>query len=366
MDSLVWRTFTEPFGSNFNDGVSGLFINARGELVAWGSTQRNIAGDAERGTAFWTSTDGISWRQSMLGDSEEDPQARDISSGAQGYAAVGETNVSAAAWWSADGETWSRSTITPTPGRDEEVILAVAAGTEGFLAVGGEGDERSRAVAWFSPTGEEWTRLEVDLQSGWFEDVAAAPDGGYVVVGIDLSHGRPKATAWRVSRDGLDWQQAEWSDAIGGPGEDHLYNVWSYAGGYVAFGLHADADDTISCKGCYFDPALWRTYTSLDGMKWNRNELIVGNDLAPAHPWYGAVELWADGLLAVGRATDKTRRVWFSSDGIDWTPVGDPVVLAGSGIDSADAFDLLVADNYVVIGGLSPGGGFVMIGTSVP
>jgi hypothetical protein len=228
------------------------------------------------------------------------------------------------------------------------------------------GDEQSRAAAWFSPTGQEWTRLEVDLQSGWFEDVAAAPDGGYVVVGIDISEGESKATAWRVSRDGLDWQQAEQSDAIGGQGEDHPYYVQSYAGGYGAFGLHADPGDTISCKGCYWDPELWRSYTSLDGINWNRNDIGGGAQLTPLFPWDGAVEPWADGLLAIGRATDRTRRVWLSGDGVDWTPVGERVVLAAPSGDSADVSDLLVADNYLVIGGFTGEGGFVMIGTSAP
>ncbi len=361
LDRLTWRTFTEPF-SGPNHNVSGLFINGRSELVAWGYWQRNSP--FETGTAFWTTNDGLAWREDLLRDPDDGLHVVDVAGGAAGFVAVGYGDMSSAAWWSRDGASWSPSTITPLPVTEEEAFKAVAAGPDGFLAVGVVGEAASRAAAWFSPTGEAWTRVNVDLPRGAFEDVAVRPDGGFLVVGYDGSDGGLHGSASTVSSDGQNWVHATDSSALSGDGSDVLSQVWSFAAGYMALGQHAAPGEDIYCKGCYWDPELWRTYTSSDGVDWRRNDPRDGTGLVPMPPWYGAVEPWEDGLIAVGRASDQTRRVWVSEDGVEWTPIGESVVLTDPSGSSADVFDVLVSENYLVLGGLASEGGFVTIGTS--
>ena len=161
------------------------------------------------------------------------------------FVAVGFAGSSVATWWSPDGDAWSRATLEQ-PATDETTeILAVAAGTDGFLAVG---SDHGREAAWVSSEGETWTRVGPDFPAGRFWDVTQSRDGGYVVVGTDHLPGDWNGAAWVVS-PGQDWHPAKATKSIAGPNADHLSRVWSFAGGYVAFGQERDPDnpDCLTC-----------------------------------------------------------------------------------------------------------------------
>ena len=359
LDSLTWSTATDPFDGTSNDNVMGLFINPDSELVAWGSYQSGRDYTLERGTAFYVTSDGATWDDNRLGAPGKWLRFSDVASGPGGFVAVADEGGIASAWRSEDGVDWTRSVLNPQPTLEFEYLMAVAAGSDGYLAVGSYGGEQGHLAGWFSATGAEWTLLETNLPQGWFEDVVASADGGFVAVGGDHSGNGAQAAVWRVSADGSDWKRGE----ITGPrGTEELNNVHSFAGGYLAFGMYAEPGDTIWCKGCSYDPDLWRVYTSPDGRSWNRDEIVGVPGATPALSWYGAVEPWGDGLLAVGHDREYTNRVWLSADGIAWEPVGDPVDNA----DEAGYYDLLITETYLAVGGSGGYGGLVSIGTSPP
>jgi hypothetical protein len=360
-DKLAWHTITEPFIADLNQEVRGLFVNARGELAAWGSES---GGDVRR-ALLWTSADAVVWRKTLFDSLIEDSLLVDVASGPIGFAAVGWTGLTRAAWSSGDGESWTRSTVFPEPVPEAGNFEAVAAGRDGFLAVGGIGENgHSRAAAWFSETGRGWTRVEGHLPLGYFSDVTAGPDGGFIVVGVDQSDADWDAAVWVVSADGLEVRTAGASPALDSSDDDYLYYVSSFVGRYVAFGQVTPRSGR-NCLECW-DPSWWRTYASGDGITWN-SSVISGNDgIDPPVPGDAPVESWDDGLIAVGRGADPTRRVWMSSDGVAWTAVGDPVTLPGPNGPFAGVADVLVADDRLVIGGALGTAGYVSIATGAP
>jgi hypothetical protein len=141
--------------------------------------------------------------------------------------------------------------------------------------------------------------------------------------------------------------------------------LWSFAGGYLAFGQELDPDDR-TCNACSFDRESWRLYTSPDGLTWSRH--VIDFESATGDPIlaeYSAIEPWADGLIAIGRGTDDRVWVWQSSDGLQWRPIGKPVALGPLSGAEPTVADLLVVDRQLVIGGyLLSDDGYLMIGSA--
>ena len=224
------------------------------------------------------------------------------------------------------------------------------------------------------------TRILADFPEGVFNDVVASPSGGFVVVGVDTSERDWDGFAWTVSSDGRDWQAAEPGDALTGPDDDDLYAIWAYERGYPALGEHGN--ERLTCDGgsafiastgpmvahgpCWSHEP--HVYTSNDGHGWRRFAI----DPEEPAPWeFTAIESWGDGLIAVAAGKDFVVRVWLSEDGIEWTPIGDPVRIndqpAPVDYQRDTVNDLLVAGDRLVIGGtLDSGDGYVMIGTPCP
>lgn len=361
LDALTWLAVTQPFGGGGSQDVTTLFLNGFGELVAWGHDEDADDDSGATVPTFWSSGDGNSWRDTRLGSSGDNLIVVGVDHGPRGFVAVGFAGSSVATWWSPDGDAWSRATLEQ-PATDETTeMLAVAAGADGFLAVGSDLDHEA---AWFSSRGETWTRVGPEFPTGRFWDVTHSRDGGFVVVGTDHSPEGWNGAAWVVSPDGQDWRPAKANREIAGPNADHLRRVWSFAGGYVAFGQERDPDNP-DCLTCAFDRENWRMYTSPDGLTWKRHDL----DFEPAtgEPVlveFTAIEPWADGLIAVGRGTDQQVRVWLSSDGITWAPVGNPVALGPLAATEPTVADLLVADRQLVIGGSLGSDGYLVIGSA--
>lgn len=359
LEALSWRAMTEPFGGDRSQGVTGLFINPYGELVAWGYESVREGGSADNLPTFWTTPDTLSWREARLGTVGEHLILDDVAAGPNGFVAVGSASDTVAAWWSTHGDSWMRATFSPEPVPDEAGLTAVSGGTEGYLAVG---TDQGRAAAWFSPDGDGWKPVGPEFPEGDFFDVTQSSDGGFVVIGQDRSGGDWNAAAWVVSAIATDWRAAEPNHAIAGPRTEVLARVWAFDGGYFAFGHELDPRDR-HCGLCPLNPETWRLYTSPDGIEWARNAIDLDRD-EPVLMEYAAIEPWDDGLMAIGRGSDGVLRIWLSRDGVEWAPVGVPVDLGALAADEPDVTDLMLADRFILISGVRIGGGYVAVGAA--
>lgn len=179
------------------------------------------ANDADRRSLLWTSTDGgLTWER--IPDDGVPSRLHAVVAGGPGFVAVGNANPSnaglpdvdpphAAVWISSDGRAWER---LPDEAAFRLARMSAIAERDGLLVAAGaarEGEDDVPAI-WRSSDGRRWSRIELSSSSGAIEDIAAGADG-FVAVG---SSGRTGllATAWR-SADGLSWEP-ETIDPTGG------------------------------------------------------------------------------------------------------------------------------------------------------
>lgn len=213
-------------------------------LVAVGSIGLSSA-DADTRSVMWTSGDaGITWER--VPNENVPRRTYDITAGGPGFVAVGNAgsrwpdSADAAVWVSVDGRDWER-----LPDDSTFVDAWIYAVTEhgGVLVAAGfcvEGDE-SIPVIWRSLDGRQWTRQELS-SSGSLWDVAAGPNG-FVAVGGD---GQPhrRAVAW-LSRDGSNWS----SQVLDDQPDALATRVAANAIGFLAQGLWVPAID--------YPPIVW-------------------------------------------------------------------------------------------------------------
>jgi hypothetical protein len=239
----------------------------------------------------------------------------------------------------------------------EAAFRGVATGGRGFLAVGVESEH---GAAWFSANGEAWSKIDRELPVGSLQDVVGMQNGGFVVVGND-AEADLEAAAWVVSGDGSEWQRAIVPAAAPASNGHQLRRVWSFDDGYVAFGQSSGSLPENSLVATD-DSAI---FTSPDGLNWVRHDISSATTGQLTLRDYSAITDWSDGLLSVGPDDDGVVRVWLSSDGVQWAPVGEPVAF-GTLVDlEPTVADVLVTSHGIVIGGyLVSDDGYVMIGTS--
>jgi hypothetical protein len=195
-------------------------VAANGGYVAAGYTQDALA---VRTASFWRSVDGSSWTR-VSAPVQPATEVSGLATSGQVVVAVGisgdERRGTAAAWRSTDGgSTWSRvSPVDLSAGR----MLAVAAGSGGFVAVG-ENVDQTVAAAWTSTDGSDWLAApEQDALSNGglqmvMEAVVADPAGGFVADGWRSDAGNGSAVVWR-SPDGRAWTRVPQDNAFSGAG----------------------------------------------------------------------------------------------------------------------------------------------------
>jgi hypothetical protein len=241
--------------------------------------------------------------------------------------AAGRANGQPAAWVSADGGgTW-----TPATGQDPAVLgrpgaqlTSVAAGPDGWLAVGGPAAPAASAhpVVLTSADGRTWSAADGQAAfrpPGLVAEQAAAgaPAGpgtaapSYVIVGYQLTAGHPVAAAW-WSAGLAGWHRAAAPPAAGA----RMQAVTAVPGGFVAAG-QTTAPGQPGAPGT---PAAW---TSADGGRtWTQRTVPLPAGATRAA--LTAVAASGRTVVAMGTATTaRGRTVPFAAtstdNGATWT-----------------------------------------------
>ena len=224
---------------------------------------------------------------------------------------------------SVDGATWTAIPSTdatevgsgpaidgPTIGMND-----IAAGADGFVAIGYIALDQMRAAVWHTTDGTDWERIADDavFDEAHLRTVAHTPHG-WIIGGAVAEPDGPRAAAW-YSPDGRTWQRVSDSPAmdVGGyigtlryPIAGGIRDIATRGGLIIAVGSSCDAQGT----GCA--PAVW---SSLDGQSWDRQA-----DIATAPGDLNHVVAADDGFVAIRRECSDACRtgVLLSPDGNVW------------------------------------------------
>ena len=256
VDGTSWtRTPEDP--AIFGDGTTqrgGMYgvadtshgLVAVGSMRYWTVDDEGVEVPVSFHPAVWISDDGITWERTWEGtgsvvDSDDvfydDISMRSVVEGPDGLlVAVGATldengQDIATVWTSVDGRQWERIEPDNTVFTPGTVMLDVALGEHGYVAVGT--DDGTDAAIWQSPDGATWARIDTASQSfdgvGTLDSVAAL-DAGYVTVGSRawINGASGVVTVW-TSSDGVTWDR-----------------VHSIAGGYASGVVVGDDDIAVS------------------------------------------------------------------------------------------------------------------------
>ena len=363
---FVWR----PIDTTQMGGVSLDAIVARpdGSLLGLGRASL-VVSDASAGwsTTVWQSSDGADWTRvpGARAFSAKTPGWNAVVLAAariqSGYVAVGmdqqgdASSANASAWYSADGDHWSRATVADPAGRTMDQVLAT---TSGLVALGEAGYSFHAGMGlgtaiWTSADGRSWSRVPAAAAPPLgtrLSSVAAAPGGGYLAAaeqeytGATTEQVKPLAAGvWR-STDAIHWAPVEGSP-LG------VASIALRGSTVVAVGSGRPADLS--------QPAL--AWHEAGGAKWSGGPLPAPSGL-PSGVGLGATLVvdGISGMLAIGERTDGADAtslvVWSSADGTTWTADSLPAPLA-----TAISHVFPVRGSELVVGTAQPDSGPVPV-----
>lgn len=227
-------------------------------------------------------------------------------------------------WASPDGLAWTReadsTAFVSKRARWEEGVRALIETPGGFVAVGAHSFEdasQADAAAWFSVDGVTWARATVSDGIGRTMDEVVATTDGLVALGesvYSFHGGFGGGTAIWTSTDGRAWTRV--ADKLGPPPGTRLQDIVSRPGGFLATATFEEGEGLPDTPRPPVTSGIW---TSDDGIRWAP---ISGTPL-------GLRDLIQtdQGYLAAGSiATDQVARpiVLRSSDGRTWTSASLP------------------------------------------
>ena len=274
-----------------------------GEPVCSGSGEGGTTCEP-RPVMLWTSPDGVSWTQVADISTFKGATIEGVTAGSQGLVAVGDTGWNKTAIWvSATGAAWQRLTL-PAAGFKDAHFSSVSATSWGYVAGGAVGGQApvccvslpstGVAAAWWSTDGQTWTRASVQRTGGVGSDLGAIAVGaqGMVAVG-SASGGKSGSTAW-TSTDGRTWKPIALAPDIAyfgapavSPGVPTL----------PAYTIEGDGARLIAVgQDAAFQLAIW---TSLDGLDWQQ---LTFSGATAAIPSTIDDYMVPGGLIAVGAA----------------------------------------------------------------
>jgi hypothetical protein len=205
-DGSTWsqRSGSGAFGIDGRRFVpQGLSDDGQGGLVVVGNSLGQSATDVS--ASAWRSRDGASWTPMDVQSGNGQEMIGGVAARAGAIVAAG----NGVAWLSTDGRSWSPQPL-PGAAADGGTYSPRAVGTweGGFVIIGQwTGGGSSRSTAWYSSTGRNWTQAKTSLE-GFAVRALAGLNGRIVAVGTDLGEAAQSlATSWS-SDDGSTWTNA--------------------------------------------------------------------------------------------------------------------------------------------------------------
>ena len=365
-------------------------------FIAIGAEARGEESAQTQFGAVWLSTTGHTWQELELvagnrpGDGASPQHVVDGPSGIVIAGSVCCEEEGPAIWWSPDGARWERRPLPANVGRDA-YIRSVAAGPEGYVAVGSAGGQ---GAIWTSVDGRNWTGVDArvaDLPPGSINGVARSSDGWIAVGQID-GRATSDGGVW-FSAALVGWRRLGDAPGLAGNDEVELYRVLPFGGGILAVGGQGTHEDRLACEQMGHDSRIASTdpdllalscgwifethWLSLDGLEWERLPDLFPRkpqplpDPIPPHrliSWQ-TMAAGGPGLVVVdpeliGRTdSSNSSAMWTSADGRTWVRTGNgphlppneqPVGLA------------VIGRTVLAVGERQGGDGSVWIGTVQP
>jgi hypothetical protein len=155
-DGTTWR---------FNDPLSPEFAGGSIQGIADGPAGLVAVGDTELSATIWASADAVSWTPVDGAILSPGASVRGVASSPDGYVAVGDAAGSAASWVSPDGRTWTAGAGSSDLA-GARMIHVDWLGSE-YVATGTAVD--GTGMAWRSVDGSTWTRVEPGFTFGVLE-----------------------------------------------------------------------------------------------------------------------------------------------------------------------------------------------------
>ena len=212
-----------------------------------------------------TSADGTTWAPAgTLTHDLAGVTAVQAASGPRGYVVAGTASGPGGAhqrdvWWSPDLSSWARAQdVSGTSGSSQ--VLAVAAGSSGFVSAGAHDDQ---PAVWTSSDGRTWAAVTPPLPAGASGGViqqVAVSGKRAVALGQQVTANGVQPLAERSDDGGRTWRTVPFS----APGPDTSFTALT--AGPAGFTAAAQS----GAAGAAADAAVW---TSADGTDWARSQV---------------------------------------------------------------------------------------------
>jgi hypothetical protein len=265
---------------------------------------------AEEGV--WLSADGVSWTQSSL-PASDGAFIESILSTTDVWLIVGGTNEARLAWWSEDGRVW---THVSWPGAFEDSIQTITSTGEHFFVVSRDiFDERT--TLWRSSDAQTWTEIPtgpVKATSGFLEGTS----GGLVlrdedVVSVSTDGGTTWVTATLTSPSEL------------GEGRVRVDAIESLGNHWLAFieVVRVDQDPVLAVLSSVNGEA-WEfegipPFGQLEGLAAGIEATGTIGDRLVVIPVETPTSTQDDGTVVANGFVRNSGQVWSTRDGSEWT-----------------------------------------------
>ena len=274
-----------------------LAIGLRSAIDELGAVSSSVA-------AAWTSPDGRTWTEA---DSGLPNGAVRIVQGGRGYVALVQSDPAAGTyelWHSADAVSWVLATT------QRATQIDVAAGDEGFVAVGAAGAAADEPFALASGDGLEW--IPAGTPPGTGQPLVGSLAGDWIVMSAAADgRGTPAGRTW-ASANGLEW--APLGAAPLSAVEVDGVECREYARSLRSAGpwLVASTDLSHPCSEGGFT-VRGSQFISVDGSAWTALPFSVGT---PGRARSGSLvntAMEAGGSLILGGELDGVATIWFGA-----------------------------------------------------
>jgi hypothetical protein len=225
-DGIHWSAPRAIDVSGFPDHVDiGQVVEGPAGLVAVGRYPADTCGGPPVVAGLWHSSDGISWRAVALPRNMVRVHVETLDGGSAGYIATGKQSdgKTAGIWLSQNATTWRALTL-PNPSSGTLVVNGATSFAGGLVVAGavlGEegcgGPASIHPAAWWSADGASWTRASLpDASTAAGASLSVHRLDDHEIVAVSQAGDTPDA--W-VSTDGRTWS------AIPTPSMDALFQT---------------------------------------------------------------------------------------------------------------------------------------------